>query len=530
MTSKTGMRSLAVALVAAGSLCVAAIGGSAQAAPQALSPSDAQNYKAAFRALDNGDAVEAQLHAAQIKDKTLAGHLALRLLLAPGGQRASFAELASWLTQYADLPGAERVFSLAAKRKPAGAAAPKQPLLAGPDWSKIEETARGLFAPKPKADPAAARQAFYAGDLNRALTLAQAANERWIAGMAAYRLKDYRKAESYLSKVGADDDEDPWLRAAASYWASRAAQASGDEMDAQAHLRRAARHDDTFYGMIAERSLTLAQTRPTETAERAGLVRASFADVADLTKFIEANPRAHRATALAQVGQPTEAGLELRAGLALAKTQPERDLWGALIQSLNAPLTSGLDSALTTPRRRATPAADYPAPALEPKWGFTIDKALVYAIVNQESRFNPQARSRAGAVGLMQLMPEAAARAAGDDKLKADMSPLLDPAFNLRVGQDYVTWLMERGVGYDLLRTVAAYNGGPGTLLKTAQSLGPDAESLLIIECLPSSETRNYVEKVVAGYWIYRKKFGHESKTLDALAGGARTVDARLDS
>ena len=191
----------------------------------------------------------------------------------------------------------------------------------------------------------------------------------------------------------------------------------------------------------------------------------------------------------------------------------------ALIQALNAPLSD--------PARRA--AADYPVPDLEPLSGFTVDKALVYAIVRQESRFNPSVVSPAGAVGLMQLMPEAAARAAGDDKLKTNMTPLFDPAFNLRVGQDYVTWLMERGVGYDLLRTVAAYNGGPGTLLKTAKMLGDEADSLLVIECLPYQETRNYVEKVVTAYWTYRGQFGQDTKTLDALAGGAKFVDARLD-
>jgi soluble lytic murein transglycosylase-like protein len=100
---------------------------------------------------------------------------------------------------------------------------------------------------------------------------------------------------------------------------------------------------------------------------------------------------------------------------------------------------------------------------------------------------------------------------------------------NLRVGQDYVTWLMERGVGYDILRAVAAYNGGPGMLQKTAQQLGGDPDSLLVIECLPALETRNYVEKVMAGYWTYRRMFGQDSKTLDALASGAKFIDARLD-
>ncbi|MDB5423791.1 MAG: soluble lytic murein transglycosylase, partial [Phenylobacterium sp.] len=205
-----------------------------------------------------------------------------------------------------------------------------------------------------------------------------------------------------------------------------------------------------------------------------------------------------------------------------AATPAERDRWLALAVELGAQLAD---------RVQAPRAADldFPMPSLEPKSGFTIDKALVYAIVRQESRFNPLAVSPVGATGLMQLMPEAAARAAGDDKLKADMSPLFDPAFNLRVGQDYLTWLMERGVGYDILRTVAAYNGGPGTLIKTAQMLGDETDSLLLIECLPSVETRNYVEKVMAGYWTYRKMWGQDSRTLDAVATGARFIDARLD-
>ncbi|MET0339158.1 MAG: lytic transglycosylase domain-containing protein [Caulobacter sp.] len=169
-------------------------------------------------------------------------------------------------------------------------------------------------------------------------------------------------------------------------------------------------------------------------------------------------------------------------------------------------------------------------PALEPVGGFTIDRAMVYALVKQESRFNPAAVSHAGAVGLMQLMPAAAARAAGDDKLLADNTPLFDPAFNLRVGQDYFTWLMDRGLqNRDLLRAVAAYNGGPGTLIRAAEKLGADCDSLLLIESLPAQETRNYVEKVMANYWTYRKMMGGENHTLDALARGEKLADASLD-
>jgi soluble lytic murein transglycosylase-like protein len=171
---------------------------------------------------------------------------------------------------------------------------------------------------------------------------------------------------------------------------------------------------------------------------------------------------------------------------------------------------------------------DYPAPELTPRNGFTLDRALVYAIVRQESRFNPQAVSRSGAVGLMQLMPVAAAAAAGDDKLLTDTRPLFDPALNLRVGQDYMTWLLDRAVGQNLLRAVAAYNGGPSMVSRTADRLGPEADDLLLVECLPAQETRAYVQKVMAGYWTYRRMWGRPAATLDATAVGA-IADPRLD-
>jgi soluble lytic murein transglycosylase-like protein len=455
----------------------------------------------------------------------------------PTAHKASFEELSAWLSRYADLAGADRVFALALKRRPPEAALPRTPILATLGWGKVEDAARRLVgAPVRASDKAGdksrkAREAFYSGDAKLALSLAPAAGETWIAGLAAYRLKDYGRALGFFEQV-ANNSQDPWMRSAGGFWAARSADALGERAKAAELLGLAAREPDTFYGMIAERQTRLAAASgPTRlgqaSAPTGDFVLASYeGPTVELSRFIKTDPRAHRAAGLAQIGLANDAGLELRAGLTLAKTQAERDLWTALIMSLNGPLTSAADAANTALLRLS---GDYPTPLLEPQSGFTIDKSLVYAIVRQESRFNPLVVSQAGAIGLMQLMPDSAAHAAGDDKLKTDATPLFDPSFNLRVGQDYVTWLMERGVGHDLLRTVAAYNGGPGTLTKTAQMLGDDADSLLLIECLPAQETRNYVEKVVAAYWTYRRMFGEETRTLDALALGARTVDSRLD-
>ena len=498
--------------------CLAAIAtASAAATPQALSTTDAQRYAAAFEATDRGDFIEAQMQTVEVQDKSLLGYLSFRALMHPTAHKAAFDELAGWLARFRDLPVADRIFALAAKRMPAAAASLPSPAVALSD---------DVSAPAAVTDRGrAARQAFYAGDAKRALKLAPAAGEPWIAGLAAYRLKSYDQAQGYFAQLAHDSLCDPWLRSAAGYWAARSAQAQGDNLSATGFLQAAAKAPETFYGMIAQRQLALAgaPVRAAQASPHAQLFKVSFAQPSsDVAVFMQTDVRAHRAVALAQLGRVGDAAQELRAGLLLAHTPEEREHWMSLGVELGTQLAEGV-----RPVRAVD--LDYPMPTLEPKSGFTIDKALVYAIVRQESRFNPMAISPVGATGLMQLMPEAAARAAGDDKLKADMSPLFDPAFNLRVGQDYLTWLMERGVGYDILRTVAAYNGGPATLIKTAQMLGDEADSLMVIECLPSLETRNYVEKVMAGYWTYRKMWGEDSPTLNAIAGGAQFIDARLD-
>jgi soluble lytic murein transglycosylase-like protein len=317
--------------------------------------------------------------------------------------------------------------------------------------------------------------------------------------------------------VAGDDEKDAWLRSAGAYWAARSAIALGDAASATSFLRLAAETPSTFYGMIAERQVRMISAGA---APSGRLTLATYrAPERDLGRFIQDDPRAHRAAALAQIGRYDEARQESRAGLAMARTEDERKAWGSLIALLGGG---------SSPRPAYAAIGEYQTPPLEPKDGFTVDRALVYAIVRQESAFNPAAMSHAGAYGLMQVIPASATLATGDKRYRAKPKLLMDSATNLRVGQDYIAYLMDRGVGTDLLRVVAAYNAGPGAVLKTIGMVG-DEDPLLLIECLPALETRDYVEKVMAGYWTYRRMFGSETKSLDALAGGARRIDASLD-
>lgn len=502
MTLEKRLRAGFLALFAATAFCGVAMAES----PKALSETDARAYAAAFDAVEQGDFVGAELAASDTQDKSLAGYLYYGALMHPTAHKASFEELAGWLGRFRDLPLAERVFSLASKRKPADAAPPPIPEITVADGARSEVT-------RP------AREAFYSGESRRAFELAVNVGERWIAGLAAWRLADYAQARDYFSQVARDEAEDPWLRAAGAYWAARSSAVLGDKESSAGFLRLAAQSPQTFYGMVAERQVQLSPLPATP----ARLMMVGYqGPTQDLPCFIRENARAHRAAALAQIGRVEEARQELRAGLALARSTNERNSWSALLATLGPPAGPGLQ------KPQYLTLGDYQVPPLEPKDGFTIDRALVYAIVRQESAFNPAASSHAGAVGLMQVLPTSAALAMGDAKARISRKTLADPSFNLRAGQDYLAWLMDRGVGGDLLRVVAAYNAGPGAVLKTTAMVG-EQDPFLMIEALPALETRNYVEKVVAGYWTYKRMFGEEPRTLDALASGARRVDLALD-
>jgi soluble lytic murein transglycosylase-like protein len=190
--------------------------------------------------------------------------------------------------------------------------------------------------------------------------------------------------------------------------------------------------------------------------------------------LLTSDGRARRAAALVQIGEVEDAEAELRLGLAGARTEADRRAWLAL--AAGAGVSLGDDGGRFDPRA-------YPAPVLRPEGGFSLDPALVYAVVRQESRFDPRAGSRVGASGLMQLMPATAAEVAGDPRLRFDTSPLHDPAFNLRLGQTYLAQLLKQGgIEGDLLRALAAYNGGRGAVLSTRRKLGADDDVLMHIE------------------------------------------------
>jgi soluble lytic murein transglycosylase-like protein len=508
-----------------------------------LRPADLGAYAAAFAAVRRGDFDAADAALKKVRDTCLVGRVTYEKLMSPT-YTASFAELKAWLQKYHQMPGAERVWSVARKRQIAS-----ELPLPDPDpvadgaadaaaWSRVERVAERLEAPpKPKVAVSraieSAREAYYRGDVALAYRLSRTAGEHWVLGLAAYRLKHFDEARDAFAALSRDRAQNDWVRSAAAYWAARASIAGGHAEAAPAYLRTAAATPYTFYGLIAERQLGLdpavgpdglVLADPARGDEPGRIESAPSAPETAIMRMIRTDPRAHRAAAFAQLGLRAEAGLEVRTALLGAPAGAERRRWAAVALAIDAPLSSPTDLGRG---RRTFDLSSFQTPDFYPIGGYTLDKALVYALVKQESRFNPDASSTAGAYGLMQLTPTTAARVTQDDGLIRDPSALKDPALNLRIGQDYVSRLLEATKG-DLVHAIAAYNSGPGTIIKTAAQM-PGADSLLILESTPGGQTREYVQRVVANYWIYRLMLGQTSRTLDAAASAARQIKAVLD-
>jgi soluble lytic murein transglycosylase-like protein len=125
---------------------------------------------------------------------------------------------------------------------------------------------------------------------------------------------------------------------------------------------------------------------------------------------------------------------------------------------------------------------------------YQLDPALVKAVIAAESAFEPGAVSPKGALGLMQVLPETAARygVVGDRKQTAEQK-LLDPATNLRAGMRYLHDLLAR-FGNDLSLTLAAYNAGEGAVQNHRNQVPP------------YPETREYVKRVQAYYAVFRPR------------------------
>lgn len=497
--------------------------------PTALSNADRLSYTNAFDALRRGDLATARAAAAAAGDRVLVGQVEFERLF-HADYTATYDELAAWLQVYADLPCAQRVYALAMRRRPDGAEEPRRPT--GTFFSRTWD-AVAAGGGNSEADPAkAARVALNHDDLSGALTLGEQIGDWWTVGLAAWRTADYSRAFAAFERVANDPTEDAWTRAGAGVWAARAAAQSGRQDRVHEFLDIAARWPATFYGQIALRQLgeepAVLNGGPVPYSAVAQTVSVADEPIGvnqrELDSFVQSDPRARRTVAFYEVGRRGDAQDELRNGLRTA-TDRTRRLWTGLARVM-APRIMGSNGGDVS----RINAENYPMPDIVPDGGWTLERSLVYAIARKESGFNAEARSPVGAYGLMQVMPTTAAEMTGDRSFVASPQQLFQPAVNVRLGQVYVNRMLARPEFQgDLLRAVSSYNAGPGPMLDALRRLGPNADPLLLIETIDVPQAREYVEKVVAAYWIYQRMTGGPLNTLDAVAAGQTLIPISLD-
>ncbi|MFC5345930.1 lytic transglycosylase domain-containing protein [Brevundimonas staleyi] len=494
----------------------------------ALSNADRLSYTSAFDALRRGDLDAARAAARQAGDRVLLGQVEFERLFHPD-YTASYDELAAWLQDYADLPSAQRVYGLAMRRRPDGAEEPRHPT--GTFFSRAWDQVAAAGG-NSEADPAkAARVALNRDDLQGAIAQGEEIGDWWVVGLAAWRTGDYPRSYTAFERVAVDPTEDGWTRSGAAFWAARAAGQIGRQDRIQEFLRLSARWPATFYGQIALRQLGEEPVMlngdgpvPYEAVARTSTSDGPIGvNQREMDDFLNSDARARRTVAFYEIGRSGDARDELRNGIRTA-TDRTRRLWTGLARVLGPRLGGNSNDATRID------VSSYPMPDIVPEGGWTLERSLVYAIARKESGFNASARSPVGAYGLMQVMPSTAAEMTGDRGFVSSPQRLFTPATNVRLGQTYVNRMLARPEFQgDLLRAVASYNAGPGPMLGALRRLGPDADPLLLIETIDVPQAREYVEKVVAAYWIYQRMTGGPLHTLDAVVAGQTLIPIGLD-
>ncbi len=354
------------------------------------------------------------------------------------------------------------------------------------------------------------RGALKDGDVRRAYALAAGnglsegidfAELEWMAGWLALRKLDQPQNALGHFKRLYEGVVTPVSRSRAAFWAGEASAKLGRTEEAIRWHRNAAKYPSAFYGQLSAKRLhgNLSHGVPARIVARKGSC------VIDRSVDV--------GSALAAGGAIVQARLFFYHALEKCSTPNEAKALGLHAEELGAfRISVGLGSKL---RRKAIfiPEISHPILSL-PQQGCkgqdAPERALTLAVARQESGFDPKARSRSGARGIMQVMPGTAkvtAQAAGVSYNLSRLSNERD--YNARIGQCYLAQLLERFDGsYPL--AIAGYNAGPGRVSRWLKEFGDprkgEIDLIDWIERIPFRETRNYVQRVLEGMNIYRAR------------------------
>ena len=316
----------------------------------------------------------------------------------------------------------------------------------------------------------------------------------WLAGQLALdKLSRPKDAVAMFDRYS-QAAKSPQTRTKGSYWAAIAAKRSGDAAAANRYFEAAAPYYDQFYGQLANEALgrrlvpntTIAAIPPVPTVDASSVFQAArlaarYGDHKEQTQFLRA------------IANSIQTEQQYADAISLSKSIGRPDL--SVMAGRNARI-DGHSSLIP-----------YGFPTVGVPDGHSQNWTMIHAITRQESQFDREAVSHAGARGLMQLMPGTAKETAGKISLGYSRDALtLDPDYNVKLGSTYIERMMNYyGGSYPL--AVAAYNAGPGNVNKWLRANGdPRTGSIAMldwIEKIPIYETRNYVQRVLENAVVY---------------------------
>lgn len=350
--------------------------------------------------------------------------------------------------------------------------------------------------------------------------------QAFMAGWLAMRfLKDNTAAIAHFT-AAAKAADGPLSRSRSAYWLGRIAESSGDKSNATGHYRQAAKEIDTFYGQLAQLKLDPNNRRieikmpapPTsdqiktfnglDAVKAVVVARKSGLDIA-----ITRNLIAHLKT---YFSNETDVAMAAHLADAIGDTQ-------LALRSSKSAVARGQNMLVY-----AYPVHTFPSftPLSTPP-----ETAFLLGITRQETEFNKDTVSGAGAKGLMQVMTVTAQHVCKDHKITCELDRLLpDSAYNAKIASAYIGDRM-REFGGSYILGLSGYNAGPGRSREWIRAFGdprdPKMDPVDWIERIPFQETREYVSKVLSNIQVYRARLGDEANALqldrDLLRGRGKT-------
>ena len=470
----------------------------------ALSSKDIGLYKSIFNDYRNGNFDKGDKDIAKLDDLILMGHVQALKLLHPTAHRSSFLELRDWLSEYSDHYEARRIYKLGVRRMPDGAKKPKKnsyplfdeifqkdksqetvstksnKIFSNKNYSKkisIYNTVRSrvgrgwptgaleylnhhikYFNQKEKSFLLSKiANGYYLADLddkainvlNDEAFLSQPYDEGlWIKGLSYYRKGKYQKASRQfliLSKIS----DNKWLRDAGAYWSFLSStKDANDEITFKASLEALNKSCKPSFNIYSILSCRILDKTIQDFEFNTSLMSS------DLESFLNTK-LGERIQALIEIDELPIAEIELNR---LQNITNER--FKRLI--LNFSIKNGLSSLQI--------------------------KTAKYLFKD----------------GLMQILPSTARMVNKKHKFKSNPRILYDPEINVETGSLYLQNLLSINyINGDLLKALISYNAGPGNLSKWMKKTTFNDDSFLLIESIPSRETRMFVERVLTNLVIY---------------------------